>query len=636
MQQGSTIAPRALSTRCVSGVWWAFTLIIISSYTANLAAFLTVQRMEVPIESVDDLADQTAIEYGTMHGGSTMTFFMNSRYQTYQRMWNFMHSKQPSVFVKSTEEGIARVLKSNYAYLLESTMNEYYRQRNCNLTQIGGLLDTKGYGIGMPLDNAKEKAKVKQAADCCRRILSHVNQALKESEDKQKLEDYQRRLDLSSLKQTDNPMILELKNLDLTKKTLIHKGPLSWKVNKDKIIELFTLLLEDVLVLLQKQDERLILKCHSKNLAGAPDTKHIYSPIIKLSTVLVRSVATDNKAFFVLSMSENGPQIYELMAPTVSDQKTWQSLISKRADAIKAKPHSVIPLPQTEERDGVEIISAGASRLSRDPDRTSTGSTQSTDKESSSASRSALQSSPIGSNPFEEVKKDDEEEEEGEEEDGDGFVDPELSYQVAEVDREGDLFDVFPSRAEEALKTLAALKQVLVTQLMSQEAAEQNKRSTGARLLRTTSLRTPTDSRATVMVHNSSEKSSSKTQDLTQDLGSGDTGFFDSPEDYGCLVLEGYGGTGESSTDDDILASTTGKPLSTSQVCAADSGINLRFSSTSQAGSLSTFSRQVLSHLRNLQTNLNYLKEVEAKYNNLISQRPERSITDTDENKDKR
>lgn len=54
---------------------WAFTLIIISSYTANLAAFLTVQRMDVPIESVDDLADQTTIEYGTIHGGSSMTFF---------------------------------------------------------------------------------------------------------------------------------------------------------------------------------------------------------------------------------------------------------------------------------------------------------------------------------------------------------------------------------------------------------------------------------------------------------------------------------------------------------------------------------------------------------------------------------
>ncbi|XP_065510789.1 glutamate receptor ionotropic, kainate 5 [Caloenas nicobarica] len=151
MQQGSEVLPRALSTRCVSGVWWAFTLIIISSYTANLAAFLTVQRMEVPIESADDLADQTNIEYGTIHAGSTMTFFQNSRYQTYQRMWNYMHSKQPSVFVKSTEEGVARVLNSKYAFLLESTMNEYHRRHNCNLTQIGGLLDTKGYGIGMPL-----------------------------------------------------------------------------------------------------------------------------------------------------------------------------------------------------------------------------------------------------------------------------------------------------------------------------------------------------------------------------------------------------------------------------------------------------------------------------------------------------
>uniref|UniRef100_W5LH95 Glutamate receptor n=1 Tax=Astyanax mexicanus TaxID=7994 RepID=W5LH95_ASTMX len=151
MQQGSEIMPKALSTRCVSGVWWAFTLIIISSYTANLAAFLTVQRMEAPIESPDDLADQTNIQYGTIHGGSTMTFFMNSRYQTYQRMWNYMYSKQPSVFVKSTEEGIARVVNSKYAFLLESTMNEYHRSLNCNLTQIGGLLDTKGYGIGMPL-----------------------------------------------------------------------------------------------------------------------------------------------------------------------------------------------------------------------------------------------------------------------------------------------------------------------------------------------------------------------------------------------------------------------------------------------------------------------------------------------------
>lgn len=34
-------------------------------------------------------------------------------------------------------------------------------------------------------DSPVEKDKVKQAADCCRKILNHVNQAVKESEDKQ-------------------------------------------------------------------------------------------------------------------------------------------------------------------------------------------------------------------------------------------------------------------------------------------------------------------------------------------------------------------------------------------------------------------------------------------------------------------
>ncbi|KAA0192057.1 hypothetical protein HAZT_HAZT009424 [Hyalella azteca] len=64
-----------MSGRIVGSVWWFFTLILISSYTANLAAFLTVERMITPIKSVDDLAKQTEVEYGIRSGGSTMEFF---------------------------------------------------------------------------------------------------------------------------------------------------------------------------------------------------------------------------------------------------------------------------------------------------------------------------------------------------------------------------------------------------------------------------------------------------------------------------------------------------------------------------------------------------------------------------------
>jgi len=75
LQQGSDLNPRATSTRLVGGFWWFFSLVIISSYTANLAAFLTVERMSTPIESAEDLAEQSEIAYGTLDSGSTMTFF---------------------------------------------------------------------------------------------------------------------------------------------------------------------------------------------------------------------------------------------------------------------------------------------------------------------------------------------------------------------------------------------------------------------------------------------------------------------------------------------------------------------------------------------------------------------------------
>ncbi|XP_032901375.1 glutamate receptor ionotropic, kainate 3 [Amblyraja radiata] len=161
MQQGSELMPKALSTRIIGGIWWFFTLIIISSYTANMAAFLTVERMESPIESADDLAKQTKIEYGAVRDGATMIFFQRSKISTFDKMWAFMSSRQQTTLVKSNEEGIQRVLAANYAFLMESTTIEYVTQRNCNLTQIGGHIDSKGYGIGTPLGSPyKEKITI--------------------------------------------------------------------------------------------------------------------------------------------------------------------------------------------------------------------------------------------------------------------------------------------------------------------------------------------------------------------------------------------------------------------------------------------------------------------------------------------
>ncbi|XP_070129895.1 rho guanine nucleotide exchange factor 12 isoform X9 [Equus przewalskii] len=211
------------------------------------------------------------------------------------------------------------------------------------LTKYPLLLDNIAKYTEWPM----EREKVKKAADHCRQILNYVNQAVKEAENKQRLEDYQRRLDTSNLKLSEYPNVEELRNLDLTKRKMIHEGPLVWKVNRDKTIDLYTLLLDDILVLLQKQDDRLVLRCHSKILASTADSKHTFSPVIKLNTVLVRQVATDNKALFVISMSDNGAQIYELVAQTVSEKTVWQDLICRMAASVKEQSTRPIPLPES-------------------------------------------------------------------------------------------------------------------------------------------------------------------------------------------------------------------------------------------------------------------------------------------------
>nr|CAD7261380.1 unnamed protein product [Timema shepardi] len=187
----SDIIQRSVSGRIVGSVWWFFTLILISSYTANLAAFLTVERMVAPINSPEDLASQTEVQYGTLLHGSTWDFFRilqyialivqccylslpnchyilliihssssllklllpRSQITLYGKMWEFMNSRK-HVFVRTYDEGIQRVRasKGKYALLIESPKNDYTNEREpCDTMKVGRNLDAKGFGVATPL-----------------------------------------------------------------------------------------------------------------------------------------------------------------------------------------------------------------------------------------------------------------------------------------------------------------------------------------------------------------------------------------------------------------------------------------------------------------------------------------------------
>uniref|UniRef100_A0A2K6F956 Rho guanine nucleotide exchange factor 1 n=1 Tax=Propithecus coquereli TaxID=379532 RepID=A0A2K6F956_PROCO len=200
--------------------------------------------------------------------------------------------------------------------------------------------------IGQNTEEPAEREKVELAAECCREILHHVNQAVRDMEDLLRLKDYQRRLDLSHLRQSSDPMLSEFKNLDITKKRLVHEGPLTWRVTKDKAVEVHVLLLDDLLLLLQRQDERLLLKSHSRTLTPTPDGKTMLRPVLRLTSAMTREVATDHKAFYVIFTWDQEAQIYELVAQTVSERKNWCALITETAGSLKVPAPASRPKPR--------------------------------------------------------------------------------------------------------------------------------------------------------------------------------------------------------------------------------------------------------------------------------------------------
>ncbi|KAM9772700.1 glutamate receptor ionotropic, delta-1-like isoform 1-T1 [Syngnathus typhle] len=158
VQQGGEGAVGSVALRIVMGSWWLFTLIVCSSYTANLAAYLTVSRMDHAIRSFQDLSRQMEVDYGTVRDSAVYDYLRNKGTNpleqdgTYAELWRTVSKNGGLDFsVSSPSEGIRKAKKSAYAFLWDMAALEYaaLTDDDCAVTVSGSGVGSKGYGIAL-------------------------------------------------------------------------------------------------------------------------------------------------------------------------------------------------------------------------------------------------------------------------------------------------------------------------------------------------------------------------------------------------------------------------------------------------------------------------------------------------------
>ena len=106
---------------------------MVSTYTANLAAFLTVKNAEQPIRNIEDVVD-SSYNVAVVQSTSTYELLKTSEYEPYKKIWHRIQAEK--TIVKSTSQGIQWVReRDKYVLIYDGTILRYIaNQQPCDLT----------------------------------------------------------------------------------------------------------------------------------------------------------------------------------------------------------------------------------------------------------------------------------------------------------------------------------------------------------------------------------------------------------------------------------------------------------------------------------------------------------------------
>ncbi|NXS32934.1 ARHGI factor, partial [Pomatostomus ruficeps] len=183
----------------------------------------------------------------------------------------------------------------------------------------------------------RDYEELTQALGLIKDTITHVDAMVNECEKGQRLKEIMHKMELKSSGKCKNGLLF--RKDDMGQRRLLLDGTLYWKAASGRLKDILAVLLTDVLLLLQEKDQKYTF--------ASVDSK---PPVISLQKLIVREVANEEKAMFLISASLKGPEMYEIHTSSKEERNSWMAHIRRAVESCPDEEGGAFNEPEAERR----------------------------------------------------------------------------------------------------------------------------------------------------------------------------------------------------------------------------------------------------------------------------------------------